>query len=703
MAIELTGNRGHVAFTGATGVSGGDGVGAVTSVNGKIGAVVLTAQDVGALPADASITDLENVATKEYVDAAISSIDPDFEGAADFATKEYVQEALKDVSVDVSLDDYYTKREVDAKIESELTEGVTLENYYTKNEVVDRIYSAIDETVLYNPNFNLDNFATHDDVAQKITEAQLDGAEVDMSMYYNKTDTELLVEQALDSYTDHTLNNLYYLKEEVDEMIPETSSFVSRTEMNETLEEFDPLENVPVGFPVTSFGGHGVNRWPLYKSPWRDVPIGVNGSGYAIAPTVMTSNYHPKNVAGSDLIMQFGKACGIEVAAGLDTIKKKLSKGVPVMYTTVTGSSEGDGGYKPEKFTWSHLPDWYRDTTNSPQSAHVIWIVNDNSVIKWNDASLAQSGARGFNIYSGDIVWVINETMMAYIRYGITNWDTVVRLFNRMWYANNKSGLESTDVQSAIDELAEQIKGLEYEVPEGVITEEEVDEKITTRLQNVSAMVSAAEADANAYTDSKVKNLASQTYVQDYVSESLEGVGAIQGEKGEKGDPFTYEDFTPAQLAALKGEKGDPGEKGADGTMTFEDLTEEQKASLKGDKGDKGDTGAPFTYDMFTEEQLAALKGEKGEDGSIVFEELTEEQKATLKGEPGVYIGTNPTADATVWINPEGDSSGNFATEGYVDSAIAALNLSDYQTAEQVQAAITAALGAIGVAEEGTY
>ena len=27
--------------------------------------------------------------------------------------------------------------------------------------------------------------------------------------------------------------------------------------------------------------------------------------------------------------------------------------------------------------------------------------------------------------------------------------------------------------------------------------------------------------------------------------------------KGEKGDPFRYEDFTPEQLAALKGEKGD--------------------------------------------------------------------------------------------------------------------------------------------------
>lgn len=32
-----------------------------------------------------------------------------------------------------------------------------------------------------------------------------------------------------------------------------------------------------------------------------------------------------------------------------------------------------------------------------------------------------------------------------------------------------------------------------------------------------------------------------------------------QGPKGEKGEAFTYADFTSEQLAALKGPKGDPG------------------------------------------------------------------------------------------------------------------------------------------------
>ena len=37
----------------------------------------------------------------------------------------------------------------------------------------------------------------------------------------------------------------------------------------------------------------------------------------------------------------------------------------------------------------------------------------------------------------------------------------------------------------------------------------------------------------------------------------------------------------------------------------------------QGPKGDKGDAGAAFTYDMFTEDQLASLKGEKGETGAV--------------------------------------------------------------------------------------
>ncbi len=51
-----------------------------------------------------------------------------------------------------------------------------------------------------------------------------------------------------------------------------------------------------------------------------------------------------------------------------------------------------------------------------------------------------------------------------------------------------------------------------------------------------------------------------------------EWILSLKGDKGERGEPFTYEDFTEAQLEGLKGPKGDTGERGE-----------------KGDKGEKGE------------------------------------------------------------------------------------------------------------------
>ena len=71
-----------------------------------------------------------------------------------------------------------------------------------------------------------------------------------------------------------------------------------------------------------------------------------------------------------------------------------------------------------------------------------------------------------------------------------------------------------------------------------------------------------------------------------------QGIQGIQGETGPQG---------PQGPQGLKGEKGDTGATGPQGP--------------KGDKGDKGETGAAFTYDMFTPEQLAGLTGPKGDKG----------------------------------------------------------------------------------------
>lgn len=133
-----------------------------------------------------------------------------------------------------------------------------------------------------------------------------------------------------------------------------------------------------------------------------------------------------------------------------------------------------------------------------------------------------------------------------------------------------------------------------------------------------------------------------------------------------KGEPFTYADFTPEQLAALKGADGAPGapgRDGADGTVTFENLTEEQRLSLKGEKGDKGDKGdrgekgdtgergpkgadGTMTFSDLTDEQKQSLKGDKGDTGEkgapFTYEDFTVEQLAALKGEKGDKGDTGP-------------------------------------------------------------
>lgn len=54
---------------------------------------------------------------------------------------------------------------------------------------------------------------------------------------------------------------------------------------------------------------------------------------------------------------------------------------------------------------------------------------------------------------------------------------------------------------------------------------------------------------------------------------------------------------------------------GKDGTMSFEDLTPEQIDDLKGDPGPQGEKGDPFTYSDFTAAQLEALRGPQGATG----------------------------------------------------------------------------------------
>ena len=94
------------------------------------------------------------------------------------------------------------------------------------------------------------------------------------------------------------------------------------------------------------------------------------------------------------------------------------------------------------------------------------------------------------------------------------------------------------------------------------------------------------------------------------LSQGVEYYKGERGPKGDKGEAFKYEDFTPEQLESLRGPKGN--------AFTYDDFTQEQLNALKGQQGEpgqKGDKGDAFTYADFTQEQLEALRGQQGEPG----------------------------------------------------------------------------------------
>ncbi len=190
------------------------------------------------------------------------------------------------------------------------------------------------------------------------------------------------------------------------------------------------------------------------------------------------------------------------------------------------------------------------------------------------------------------------------------------------------------------------VSGIKTKIDDYIVSENNVIIEFTTEMLSklgVYTLVftyilpdtSLSDNDRKCAVDIDAFQIVPKTAMADDVSEFAVTSDMAIAFKGEKGDPFTFEDFTPEQLALLKGDKGDP--------FTFDDFTPEQLAVLKGEKGD------PFTFDDFTPEQLAVLKGEKGDP--FTFDDFTPEQLAVLKGEKG-------DSAYQIWLD-----AGNIGTE----------------------------------------
>ena len=136
----------------------------------------------------------------------------------------------------------------------------------------------------------------------------------------------------------------------------------------------------------------------------------------------------------------------------------------------------------------------------------------------------------------------------------------------------------------------------------------------------------------------------------------------MDGNKGDKGDAFTYSDFTAEQLAALKGEKGDTGS-GLRILGYYETLTALESSVTNPSVGDAYGIGSSEPYDIYIYTGIngwvnnGALQGAKGEDGHTPekgIDYFTDADKQEIATAASEMIGqATDTKQGLVMVNGE--------------------------------------------------
>lgn len=91
--------------------------------------------------------------------------------------------------------------------------------------------------------------------------------------------------------------------------------------------------------------------------------------------------------------------------------------------------------------------------------------------------------------------------------------------------------------------------------------------------------------------------------------------GALQGAKGEQGKPFTYEDFTEAQLAELVGPAGPAGKDGTAANITGASASVDNNVGTPMVEVELGGTATARTFTF----KFKNMKGETGETGAAGY------------------------------------------------------------------------------------
>jgi hypothetical protein len=187
-------------------------------------------------------------------------------------------------------------------------------------------------------------------------------------------------------------------------------------------------------------------------------------------------------------------------------------------------------------------------------------------------------------------------------------------------------------------------------------------------------------------------------------------IPGAQGLKGNKGDPFTYADFTAEQLAALKGPKGDDGKNGLS-AFNIAQLNGFQGTDIEWLQSLKGKDGASATADnahqlllqgnvwcesASVDDVLTALIGNMGKPfPRTEFKPLTipsviqGQQVVSVTGEPHYSVKVvgndtpftlDSTGACTVTIPPLGEDDINLTYHNFTGAKVAEYKLAGVQS-----------------------
>lgn len=487
MAIELTNKNGSLSFTTGTAISGGSG-GAVSSVNGQIGAVVLTAKDVGALPDTTIIPSIEGLATKTYVDKAIENITVNEE--------------------DIDLTNYYTKAETDQQIE----------------EAIENIPDV---------DVDLTGLATEEYVAQKIAAAQLDGAEVDLSAYYTKSevdtrvsnissrlDTEyakksdipkiegLASEEFVTDAIDEALDNIvidgdinlenYYTKDETQQLIvdtqPDMANFITRSEIGGSIATQEYVNEYRVNNKLVD--EEDLDEYYMANRLTNNV-YDLKNKGHFSKPFKFDANYNPTN--GVHDTYFFGENFGIVSGTSLPTkVAEHLMEG-HIVYLGFGSVTLGPSHFKYSCWMGNDGMPGSGITIGNATNGQILGNVEDGS-----ERKLPVTFPRCSLLFMREsTIWYITDFCYD------DRWKYLVKWFNRYWYDNSYSGLKATDIHAAIDELATRT-GLD---PNDYYTKEDITGAYYNKLE------------ADAAVKEKLTNYATHQYVD----EAILSAGGAEG------------------------------------------------------------------------------------------------------------------------------------------------------------------------------